>query len=69
MCTVTIEYNENRKAIDLLLSAIKELGAVVTVSKDDDIKYNPEIMEKVQRGMEEHRQGKCVKIPIEQLWN
>ena len=41
MCTVTIEYSENRKAIDLLLSAIRELGAVVTITEENEPRYNP----------------------------
>jgi len=68
MCTATIEYSKNKKEIDTLLSIIRKLGAIVTVSNDDEPKYNPEIVAKVERGREAYKRGECVKIAIEDLW-
>lgn len=68
MCTVTIEYSKNRKEIDALLSVMQKLGAIVTVSKDEEPQYNPEIVAKVERGREAYKHGECVKIAIEDLW-
>jgi len=67
MCTVTIEYSKNSKAIDLLISAIRELGAVVTINEEEP-HYNPEFVAKMERGMEDHKMGRCVKIAIDDLW-
>ena len=69
MCTVTIEYNRNRKAIDLLLSAIEELGAKVVTTKDEDPHYSPEFIAKMQRGMEAYKKGECVTVDLDNLWN
>lgn len=68
MCTVTIEYSKNRKEIDALLSVMRKLGAIVTVSKDEEPQYNPEIVAKVKRGREAYKRGECVKIAVEDLW-
>ncbi len=68
MCTVTIEYSENRKAIDLLLSAIRELGAVVTITDENEPRYNPEILKKAEESRIAHRNGQCVKMAVEDLW-
>ncbi len=68
MCTVTIEYSKNRKEIDALLSVMRKLGAIVTVSKDEEPQYNPEIVAKVERGREAYKRGECVKIAVEDLW-
>ncbi|MBO7652585.1 MAG: hypothetical protein J6S84_07745 [Bacteroidales bacterium] len=67
MCIATIEYSKNKKEIDTLLSIIKKLGAVVTISKEEP-KYNPEIVAKAERGREAYKRGECVKIAIEDLW-
>lgn len=68
MCTVTIEYSKNKKEIDALLSIMRKLGAIVTISKEEEPKYNPEIVAKAERGREAYKRGECVKIAIEDLW-
>ena len=68
MCIATIKYSKNKKEIDTLLSIIKKLGAVVTISKEEEPKYNPEIVAKAERGREAYKRGECVKIAIEDLW-
>ena len=68
MCTVTIEYSKNKREMNALLSVMRKLGAIVTVSKEDEPKYNPEIVAKTERGREAYKRGECVKIAIEDLW-
>ena len=66
MCTVTITYNDNFDAIDALIEKIKAYGA--TVVSEENPEYDPEFVAKIQRGMEEHKKGECVKVAIEDLW-
>ncbi len=68
MCTVTIEYSKNKKEIDTLLSIMRKLGAIVTISKEDEPKYNPEILQKAEESRIAHLNGQCVKMNIEDLW-
>ncbi len=68
MCTVTIEYSKNRKEIDALLSVMRKLGAIVTISKEEEPKYNHEILQKAEESRIAHLNGQCVKMNIEDLW-
>lgn len=66
MCTVMITYDDNFDAINSLIEKIKGYGA--TVVREDATDYDPEFVAKLQRGMEDHKMGKCVKVAVEDLW-
>ena len=68
MCTVTITYNKNRREIDLLLSVIKKLGAVVSIDKSDEYEYNPEIVHKVEEGRAAYQRGDYDVLDVDNLW-
>ena len=57
MCTATITYTKNRREIDLLLSVIKKLGAIVSIDNTDDDEYNPDMVRKVEEGRAAYREG------------
>ena len=68
MCTATISYERNRKEIDLLLSIIKKLGAVVSIEDTDDIEYSPEMIRKVEEGRAAYQRGDYEVLDIDDLW-
>lgn len=68
MCTATITYTKNRREIDLLLSVIKKLGAVVSIDKSDEYEYNPEIVRKVEEGRAAYNRGDYEVLDLGNLW-
>lgn len=68
MCTATITYTKNRREIDLLLSVIKKLGAVVSIDKSDEYEYNPEIVRKVEEGRAAYNRGDYEVLDVDNLW-
>ncbi len=68
MCTATITYTENRREIDLLLSVIKKLGAVVSIDKSGEYEYNPEIVRKVEEGRAAYNRGDYEVMDLDNLW-
>ena len=68
MCTATISYTKNRREIDLLLSVIKKLGAVVSIDKSDEYEYNPEIVRKVEEGRAAYNRGDYEVLDLDNLW-
>ena len=68
MCTATITYTKNRREIDLLLSVIKKLGAVVSIDKSDEYEYNPEIVRKVEEGRAAYNRGDYEVLDVDNIW-
>lgn len=68
MCTATITYTKNQREIDLLLSVIKKLGAVVSIDKSDEYEYNPEIVRKVEEGRAAYNRGDYEVLDVDNLW-
>jgi hypothetical protein len=68
MCTATITYTKNRREIDLLLSVIKKLGAIVSIDNSDDYEYNPEIVRKVEDGKAAYQRGDFEVLNLDDLW-
>ncbi len=68
MCTATISYDKNRKEINLLLSIIKKLGAVVSIDDTDDVEYDPEMVRKVEEGRAAYQRGDYEVLDIDNLW-
>lgn len=68
MCTATITYTKNRREIDLLLSVIKKLGAVVSIDKSDEYEYNPETVRKVEEGRAAYNRGDYEVLDVDNLW-
>ncbi|MBR4646469.1 MAG: hypothetical protein IKO75_05085 [Bacteroidales bacterium] len=68
MCTATITYTKNRHEIDLLLSVIKKLGAVVSIDNSDDVEYNPDIVRKVEEGRAAYQKGDYEILDLDNLW-
>ena len=68
MCTATISYDKNRREINLLLSIIEKLGAVVSVDDTDDVEYDPEMVRKVEEGRAAYQRGDYEVLDIDDLW-
>ena len=68
MCTATISYDRNRREINLLLSIIEKLGAVVSVDDTDDVEYDPEMVRKVEEGRAAYQRGDYEVLDIDNLW-
>ena len=68
MCTATITYDKNRREIDLLLSVVKKLGAVVSIDNSEDCEYNPEIVHKVEEGRAAYQRGDYEVLDVDNLW-
>ena len=68
MCTATISYDKNRREINLLLSIIKKLGAVVSIDDTDDVEYDPEMVRKVEEGRAAYQRGDYEVLDIDNLW-
>ena len=68
MCTATISYDKNRREINLLLSIIEKLGAVVSVDDTDDVEYDPEMVRKVEEGRAAYQRGDYEVLDIDNLW-
>ena len=68
MCTATITYTKNRREIDLLLSVIKKLGAVVSIDNSDEYEYNPEIVRKVEEGRAAYNRGDYEVLDVDNIW-
>lgn len=68
MCTATITYTKNRREIDLLLSVMQKLGAIVSIDKSDEYEYNPEIVSKVEEGRAAYQRGDYEVLDVDDLW-
>jgi hypothetical protein len=68
MCTATITYTKNRREIDLLLSVIQKLGAIVTIDNSDGYEYNPEMVRKVEEGRAAYNRGDYEVLDLDNLW-
>ena len=68
MCTATISYDKNRREINLLLSIIEKLGAVVSIDDTDDVEYDPEMVRKVEEGRAAYQRGDYEVLDIDNLW-
>lgn len=68
MCTATITYTKNRREIDLLLSVMQKLGAIVSIDNSDGYEYNPEIVNKVEEGRAAYQRGDYEVIDVDDLW-
>lgn len=68
MCTATITYTKNRREIDLLLSVIKKLGAIVSIDNTDDVEYNPDMVRKVEEGRAAYQRGDYEVLDLDNLW-
>ena len=67
MCPATITYTKNRREIDLLLSVIKKLGAVVSIDKSDEYEYNHEIVRKVEEGRAAYNRGDYEVLDVDNI--
>lgn len=69
MATVTIQYDGRNTALKQLMQLFVTLGGRIVDEKADAPKYDPEMVAKVRRGREDFKQGKCVTINPEDIWN
>ena len=65
MATITLEYDGRNSAIKKLIAEILNLGAK---EKVEESPYDPEFVKKIKRGQEDIKNGKGIKINIEDLW-
>ena len=68
MATITLEYDARSASAKSLLAFLRTLS-FVKIREDTKPEYDPEIVAKVKRGQEAFRQGKCVTIKAEDIWN
>jgi len=67
MATITLQYDARNSALKQLIQLFQTLGGRVVTEKEPD--YNPEIVEKVKKGREEFRKGKCKTVKASEIWN
>ena len=68
MATITIQYDGRSASAKSLLAFLRTLS-FIKICEDAEPEYNPEMVAKVKRGQEAFRQGKCVTIKAEDIWN
>ena len=68
MATITLEYDALSARAKSLLAFLRTLS-FVKICDDTKPEYDPEMVAKVKRGQEAFRQGKCVTIKAEDIWN
>lgn len=68
MATITLEYDARSASAKSLLAFLRTLS-FVKISEDAEPEYDPEMVAKVKRGQEAFRQGKCITIKAEDIWN
>ena len=68
METITIQYDAQNAGLKGLIAALLKLDGVKQV-ESDSVEYDPEIVDKVQRGREDFLKGNCVSIKAEEVWN
>ena len=68
METITIQYDATIPGLKSLVASLLKLEGVKKV-KTTSVEYNPEIVAKVKRGREDFKNGKCVTIKAEDVWN
>lgn len=69
MATVTIQYDGHSTAFKQLLQLFVTLGGRIISDKADANEYDPEMVAKVKRGREDFKEGKCVTIKADEIWN
>ena len=69
MATVTIQYDARNTALKQLMQLFVTLGGRIVDDDADAPKYDPEMVEKVRRGREDFKKGKCVTIKASEIWN
>ena len=68
METITIQYDATIPGLKSLVASLLKLEGVKKV-KTARVEYDPEIVAKVKRGREDFKNGKCVTIKAEDVWN
>ena len=69
MATITLQYDGRSASAKSLLAFLRTLSFVKISEDAEQPEYNPEIVAKVKRGQAAFRQGKCVTIKAEDIWN
>ena len=69
METMTIQFDKRNAAIQQLMQLFVTLGGHIINQKVETEEYDPEIVEKVQRGREDFLKGNCITIKAEEIWN
>jgi hypothetical protein len=59
--------NVQRKHLALISELAKNLNIEV-LKNSDDVKYNPEFVNKILKGDEDRKAGKGIKVDIDNLW-
>lgn len=70
METITIQYDATIPGLKSLVASLLKLEGVKKVKTAHvATEYDPEIVAKVKRGREDFKNGKCVTIKAEEVWN
>ena len=69
METITMQYDKHNAAFQQLIQLFLTLGGQIVEQKADNEEFDPEIVAKVKRGREDFRNGNCVTIKAEEIWN
>ncbi len=68
MATITLQYDGRSASAKSLLAFLRTLN-FVKICEDSEPEYDPEMVAKVKRGQTAFREGKCVTIKAEDIWN
>ncbi len=63
----TIIFKANKKKTKVIKQLLKAMDINFTSANDQEI--NPEMVEKINRGIKEINDGSCQKIKLEDLWS
>ena len=70
METITIQYDPTIPGLKGIFTSLLKLEGVKKVKTVKVApEYDPDIVAKVKRGREDFRNGKCVTIKAEDIWN
>lgn len=61
-------YPDNADQVNAIKAFLKALKIKFELLKEAESPYDPNLVKKIQQGREDVRNGKGVKIPLEDLW-
>ena len=63
-----ILHPKNKTQLSLLKNLAKEMGMSFETKKEKESPYSAEFVASILQGDEDYKNGKCVKIALEDLW-
>ena len=63
-----ILHPKNKTQLSILKNLAKEMGMLFETKKEEESPYSSEFVESILQGDEDYKNGKSVKIALEDLW-